>query len=75
MIHDTLPVIEFTAQDRCDRCGAQAYSLARRDDVKSDLLFCAHHRKDNYEKLLDEGWEIVDDFEGLEALGYDYTTV
>ena len=40
----------LTADDRCDRCGAQAYlrvSLAS----GSELLFCAHHGRRHEEKL------------------------
>ena len=31
----------FTAEDRCDRCGAQAF--VRAVLPAGDLLFCAHH--------------------------------
>jgi hypothetical protein len=31
----------LTANDRCDRCGAQAYVEVRLD--AGSLLFCAHH--------------------------------
>ena len=31
----------FTALDRCDRCGAQAF--VRAVLATGDLLFCAHH--------------------------------
>ena len=31
----------FTALDRCDRCGAQAFMRAVL--ASGDLLFCAHH--------------------------------
>jgi hypothetical protein len=31
----------FTALDRCDRCGAQAF--VRAVLTSGDLLFCAHH--------------------------------
>ena len=31
----------FTAQDRCDRCGAQAFLRAVL--TSGDLMFCAHH--------------------------------
>jgi hypothetical protein len=33
----------LTAQDRCDRCGAQA--KVRVEFKASDLLFCAHHAR------------------------------
>lgn len=67
MVDEDLPLIEFTALDRCDRCGSQAYSLARHPDY-SALLFCLHHRKTHYEMLLDCGWEVIDDYEGIERL-------
>ncbi|GAC1609981.1 MAG: hypothetical protein NVS3B26_14300 [Mycobacteriales bacterium] len=34
----------FTALDRCDRCGAQAFMRAVL--VTGDLLFCAHHGRE-----------------------------
>ncbi|MFE5550249.1 hypothetical protein ACFQ71_41900 [Streptomyces sp. NPDC056534] len=34
----------LTAQDRCDRCGAQAYIRARFSHGR-ELLFCAHHAR------------------------------
>jgi hypothetical protein len=37
----TLPEAVFTAQDRCDRCGARAAFRALMD--AGDLLFCNHH--------------------------------
>ena len=46
---DTQGSAELNANDRCDVCGAQAYikvSLA-----SGDLLFCAHHGRENKEKL------------------------
>lgn len=39
----------FTAQDRCDTCGAQAYIGATVNGT--ELLFCAHHGR-KYEKKL-----------------------
>lgn len=44
------PSPKFTALDRCDRCGAQAYV---RIELASghDLLFCAHHAREHSEKL------------------------
>lgn len=37
------PASLFTAKDRCDRCGAQAKTLAL--FVAGPLLFCGHHTK------------------------------
>lgn len=61
-------LIEFNATMRCDVCGAQSYTMAHRDDMPSELLFCAHHSKKYRENLLDEGWTVIDDVSGLESL-------
>jgi hypothetical protein len=44
------PSPEFTALDRCDRCGARAYV---RVELPSggELLFCAHHAREHADKL------------------------
>lgn len=62
------PILEFTAHDRCDRCGSQAYSLAKHDEMSTDLLFCLHHRKQHVDALLDDGWEVIDDYEAISRL-------
>ncbi len=41
---------ELTVQDRCDRCGAQAYVRAVLH-VGGELLFCAHHGRQHVPKL------------------------
>jgi len=61
------PVLVFNALDRCDRCGAQAYTAAQKDGFV-DLLFCLHHRREFEWPLLDDGWTIVDDYEAIERL-------
>lgn len=61
------PVIEFTAHDRCDRCGAQAYTMATKEGC-SELLFCLHHRNEHYDALLDQDWKVIDDAAALENL-------
>lgn len=38
----TESVVEFTAHDRCDTCGAQAKAKATMESG-NDLLFCGHH--------------------------------
>lgn len=40
----------LTASDRCDRCGAQAYTRFERPDLNiegrpAQIFFCAHHVK------------------------------
>ncbi len=44
------PSAPLTAEDRCDRCGAQAYL---RVELASggELLFCAHHAREHGEAL------------------------
>lgn len=61
-------MVSFTAHDRCDRCGAQAYTMAVRDDVAAELLFCAHHRREVYDRLEEDGWTIIDDYEAYRDL-------
>ncbi len=40
----------LTAEDRCDRCGAQAY-LRVHLASGHELLFCAHHAREHGDKL------------------------
>lgn len=75
MVDTDTPLIEFSVEDRCDRCGAQAYSLARKHDAASELLMCLHHRREYADNMMDEGWEIVDDYEAIERLFPDYNLV
>ncbi|MFF5939035.1 hypothetical protein [Streptomyces sp. NPDC012508] len=42
----------LTAQDRCDRCGAQAYIRAHFSQ-QHELLFCAHHGR-RYQAALEQ---------------------
>lgn len=44
--------------DRCDKCGAEAYMIAEKG--KLTLLFCGHHGH-KYELTLElRGWSILD---------------
>jgi hypothetical protein len=54
------PSPQFTALDRCDRCGAQAYV---RIHLLSggELLFCAHHAREHAEKLQQVAADIQDE--------------
>lgn len=66
MIDTRHPSIEFSAIDRCDRCGAQALMSATRDNY--ELLFCLHHAKQhNYALEIDE-WQLSYDFTAIERL-------
>lgn len=79
MIDMDHPVVEFNALDRCDAsalglngvkgsCGAQAVTLAQRDDMPTELLFCLHHRKKFVEALRQDEWDIIDDDEAISRL-------
>lgn len=61
-------MVSFTALDRCDRCGAQAYAQAEKWGAASHLLFCLHHSKEFRNGLLDNGWTVRWDEENVEAL-------
>ena len=58
------PSPQFTALDRCDRCGAQAYV---RVELTSggELLFCAHHAREHADKLQLVAASIHDESEKL----------
>ncbi|MGN6607301.1 MAG: DUF7455 domain-containing protein [Jatrophihabitans sp.] len=56
----TLAASPFTASDRCDRCGAQAYVRATLDSG-FDLLFCGHHWHENEAGLREIGARIQDE--------------
>ena len=55
----------LTAQDRCDRCGAQAY--VRIFIGFSDLLFCGHHYRDHEDKILKTAAHIHSELRRLDA--------
>ncbi|MCL1897819.1 MAG: hypothetical protein FWG16_03230 [Micrococcales bacterium] len=52
--------------DRCDRCGAQAYIRAVMQS--GDLLFCAHHGRDQMEALKRVALEIDDQSDQLDLV-------
>lgn len=49
---------ELNAEDRCDRCGAQAYFQIVKE--KKELLFCAHHGRQHEVALVLGGWTVLD---------------
>ncbi len=58
----------LTADDRCDRCGAQAYVQVELL-AGAELLFCAHHARQYQEKLREVAIVIHDETSRLaEAL-------
>jgi len=54
------PSTALTAEDRCDRCGAQAYL---RVELQSggELLFCAHHAREHGDKLKEVAATVQDE--------------
>ena len=60
----TIAASPFTAADRCDRCGAQAYVRATLDSGL-DLLFCGHHWHENEAGLRDIGAAIQNELARL----------
>lgn len=70
MIDADRPVIELTAADRCDRCGAQAIVTAKNGESGGELLFCAHHIRENKDALRQAGYELTVDGVLAEVAGY-----
>ena len=60
------PSPRFTALDRCDRCGAQAYV---RVELASggELMFCAHHAREHADKIQQVASSVQDDTSRLAA--------
>ena len=54
----------LTAEDRCDRCGAQAY-LRVELQTGGELLFCAHHAREHGDKLKEIAVAVVDETDKL----------
>lgn len=54
------PSPPFTALDRCDRCGAQAYVRVELS-TGGELLFCAHHAREHNDKLQEVAAAIQDE--------------
>lgn len=64
-ITEDLPAT-LNATDRCERCGAQAYTLFVHPEF-GRLLFCAHHHRVHAAALLDQGFRLVLDLRHLLA--------
>lgn len=54
------------ADDRCDRCGAQAYVRVMLASG-SELLFCAHHARAHEDRLREIAVDIQDETDRLTA--------
>jgi hypothetical protein len=54
----------LTAADRCDRCQAQAYvrvTVPRTGKPDGELLFCAHHAREHWDRLGEVATSIHDE--------------
>ncbi|MGI8679675.1 MAG: DUF7455 domain-containing protein [Jatrophihabitans sp.] len=60
----TIAASPLSAQDRCDRCGAQAYVRTTMESGL-DLLMCAHHFHDNEARLREIAVSIHDESDRL----------
>lgn len=47
----------LTAEDRCDRCGAQAYVIVGFRGRRLDL--CNHHMAEHQDALIGDGWTVI----------------
>lgn len=56
----TIDAEALTAEDRCDRCGAQAYVRSVLGSG-SELLFCSHHWRQNEPRLRELATTIHDE--------------
>jgi hypothetical protein len=54
----------MTAEDRCDRCGAQAY-LRVELATGGELLFCAHHAREHGDKIREVAVHVQDETDKL----------
>jgi len=52
-------VQQLNISDRCDRCNAQAFVIAK--GVNGELYFCGHHFTKHEEMLYNWAYEIVDE--------------
>jgi hypothetical protein len=57
----------LTAQDRCDRCGAQAYVRVTLQGG-GELLFCAHHARKHSDALKAASADIKDETHRLDEV-------
>jgi hypothetical protein len=60
--------MKLTAQDRCDRCGAQAFAKVELIGG-GELLFCAHHAREHLPKLKEKGHKVMDESGRLASSG------
>ena len=54
----------LSVQDRCDRCGSQAWVLVK--GMNGELLFCGHHYTSNESALFQLAYDIIDEREFID---------
>ena len=54
----------LSAEDRCDRCGSQAY-LRVTLPSGGELLFCAHHGREHGDRIRDIATHVHDETDRL----------
>ena len=55
----------LTADDRCDRCNAQAYVLVILPEDMC-LTFCSHHWNEHSDRLIEAAVDVIDETDRLE---------
>lgn len=63
MDEEEIEELTLSPNDRCDKCGCQAYFMSILES--GELLFCRHHFLQNEEVLRDISYHIVDQSEDL----------
>lgn len=51
--------------DRCDRCGAQAFVLAK--GIQGELYFCGHHYNKTKEAIDSWAFEVINELDTINA--------
>jgi hypothetical protein len=49
--------------DRCDRCNAQAFILAK--GIQGELYFCGHHYNKNKESIDSWAFEVINEIDSI----------
>lgn len=63
MTASTTVTRQLRVADRCDKCGAEAFVLAK--FVAGELMFCGHHFNEYELMIREKSYEIVDEREHI----------
>jgi hypothetical protein len=61
------PARHLLVADRCDKCGAQAFVIAK--FAAGELLFCGHHFSDHELMIRESSFEVIDEREFINQKG------